>query len=113
MNLFTDLNPLKRKTSQSTETLYLRSIARIQKKLGNLTQKKMHVIESELQTICDKYQYPYYEGAAIFSQLIDLKKQKYWRECLTQIFKTAQNLGRGSALTINKKEIQKISNIFH
>ena len=113
MNLFTDLNLLKSKARPSPEGLYIRSIARIQKKLGNLTQKKMQLLEQDLKTICDRYQYPYYEGAAIFLNIIDLKKQNYWKECLTQVFKTARNLGRESALTIDKKEIQRISRKYY
>ena len=113
MNLFTDLNLLRPKTKPSPEGLYIRSMARVQKKLGNLTQKKMQSLEKDLKAICDKYQYPYYEGAMIVLNIIDLKKQHYWKECLTQVFKTARNLGRESALTIDKKEVQKISKNYY
>lgn len=92
------------------EALHIRRMKRIQKFLGNLTEKELKSFEFDLEELGDKYGYPLCEVSGLFEWLYKtykLKKEEFLFP-LEKAIKTAKTLGRQS-LRMKKSDLEGVS----
>jgi hypothetical protein len=93
---------------QDPEIIYLRALSRIQKQLGNIPQKKLSLIESQIINGAEKYHYPKWQAAELLSQILHTGIISNWQDCFDFALKTAKTLGRSSCLSLDKNEFKKV-----
>lgn len=92
------------------EALHLRRMKRIQKLLGNITEKELKTFEIDLKELGIKYGYPLPEVSGLFEWLYKsykLKKEEFLFP-LEKAMKTAKTLGRLS-LKMKKSDLEGVS----
>jgi hypothetical protein len=92
------------------QALHLRRMKRIQKFLGNITEKELKIFEFDLEKLAQKYGYPLPEVSGLFEWLYKsykLKKDEFLFP-LEKAIKTAKTLGRLS-LKMKKSDLEGVS----